>query len=356
MLLRWLKMDLSLLGNIFFKKSFRALKSISETLLTCSKIQFWVIWLMNRTALVNVIAFLFIILFLYTAVEKFMEINTFRDQLLSSPLLRGYAKILTWALPVVEVILAIILLIPRFRLLGLYASLSMMVAFTIYVLIIIHIDDNISCSCGGIIENLSPRVHIFFNMIAVGLAAIGIWAARRHNSTLYFRRITSLTALLLLGGATWIILIAAKAPKKTITGMEGRLLPKFNLLLADSVTQFNTADIPTGKPFIMVGFSPWCPHCQMEMVDIIGHIQRFGDTTVYYVTSFPYHDMKMFHDAYHLEKYPDIVIGVDTANMFMRYFRGSTIPYIAIFDAKKRLKEVIPGQVSFNTLISGLDD
>ena len=123
----------------------------------------------------------------------------------------------------------------------------------------------------------------------------------------------------------WVLLAAARAPVRIKTGFEGRLLPEFTLLLADSTTQLNTRDIPMGKPFIMTGFSPYCRHCQAEMGDIIRHIRQFGDTAIYFVTPWSYSDLKKFYVAFHLEKYPTIVTGVDAKNAFLGYFEARPI-------------------------------
>ena len=311
---------------------------------------------MKQPFLVNAITYFFILLFFYTGVEKFAEISSFKDQLVASPLVGTMAGFVAWALPITEVLLAIALFIPRWQLKALYASGILMVLFTLYVAIILLIDTHISCSCGGIIENLSPRQHLLFNGAAIALAFIAILSAHRPQASLRFRWFSSSGAILMLVSIGWIIFVAFRAPTKLKTGLEGRLLPSFHLLLPDSLTWLDTKDIPTGKPFIMVGFSPYCIHCQAEIRDIVKNIARFGDTTIYFVTSFPYSDMKKFYDVFHLKKYPNIIAARDSSNTFMRFFKANSIPYIAIYDAKKRLKEVIPGEIKAESLSKSLDD
>ena len=311
---------------------------------------------MKRTLLVDIIAYFFILLFLYTGVEKLADIHAFKDQLTSSPLLGSMAGIIAWGLPITEIVLAIVLFLPGWQLKGLYAGLALMVIFTIYLGVILAIDDHISCSCGGIIENLSPRQHLWFNAAAIILAALAIISTRRQQVSQKFRWLATSGSLVLFVSIGWIILTAFRAPVKTRSGLEGRLLPEFSLLLSDSLTRLNTNDIPTGKPFIMLGFSPYCVHCQGEILDIIQHIKRFGDTTIYLVTAFPYSDMKKLYNAYHLAKYPNIVTGVDNKDFFLRYFKATAIPYAAIYDAKKRLKGVIIGQANADLLSRSLSD
>jgi thiol-disulfide isomerase/thioredoxin len=327
-----------------------------DIVLSRSEIPSPIICNMNRTWLLNCIAYFFILLFLYTGIDKLLEIHAFKDQMLSSPLLGPIAGFVTWALPITEIVLAILLFVPNWRLKGLYASLTLMVVFTIYLAAILLIDNHLSCSCGGIIEDLTPRQHLLFNAATIILAGLAIASARRRQPSRKFNWLTITSSLLLFGSISWIILTAARAPVKAKTGLEGRLLPSFTLLLSDSLTHLNTADIPTGKPFIIVGFSPYCTHCQQEMLDIIAHIKEFGDTSIYFVTAFSYPDLKKFCEWYHLDKYPNIVAAVDSKNVFLPYMKAAGIPYAAIYDAKKRLKEVLPGQTKAELLIRGLSD
>jgi thiol-disulfide isomerase/thioredoxin len=311
---------------------------------------------MNRNFLVNLITWFFILLFIYTSVAKLAELHAFKDQMAASPLLGGLAGFISWALPLTEIALAVALFIPAWHRKGLYASLALMVLFTIYLGGILIIDEHLNCSCGGIIEDLSPRQHLLFNGAAIILAVLAIVADRRQQVSRRFRWQSTAVTLLLLGSIGVIILTAATAPAKLKTGLEGRPLPVFSLLLPDSITHLNTSDIPIGKPFIMVGFSPYCVHCQAEMRDIIKNISRFGDTTIYFVTSFPYSDMKKFYDVFRLKRFPNIVVAVDSKDAFLKYFKSNSVPYAAVYDAKKRLKEVVPGQVGADLLSKSLND
>lgn len=305
---------------------------------------------MKRTFLLNSIIFFFILLFLYTGVEKFMEIQTFKDQLSSSPLLASMAGFVAWALPILEMVLAIALLVPAWQLKGLYATLILMTLFTGYVAWILLMDSHISCSCGGIIEDLSPKQHILFNSSCIILSLIGIIVYRRQEPTPRFRWVTTSSALVLFLLLGWALSTAFTTHGPEKTGMEGRLLPSFNLLLPDSVTYLNTNDIPTGKPVIVIGFDPYCTHCQQETRDIVKNIRQFKDMRIYWATPYQFKDMMKFSSVYKLADHPNLTIGRDSANFFLPYFKAKGVPYTAVFDSKKRLKLVFPGQVTADQL------
>lgn len=299
---------------------------------------------MKRTLLVDSIAFFFILLFLYTATVKLMDWHTFREELQSSPLVGNFAGVLVWTLPALEIVLAVALFVPAWKLYGLYATFILMVLFTAYVGAILLIDNQLSCSCGGIIENLPPDRHIIFNGICVLLAGLAILIHRRQTPTLKFQWLTgsfSIVSFLLLG---WMLSSAFTATPAIKTGKEGRLLPSFELLLPDSTTKFNTVEIPAGSPFVVIGFSPTCTHCQAEARDIVKNISQWKDTRIYFITPYPFQDMKGFYKYFKMDKCPNITMGHDETNAFFKYFDSKSIPYTTVFDSKKRLKQVFIGE------------
>lgn len=311
---------------------------------------------MKRSLLADSIAFFFIFLFLYTGAFKLTEIQTFKQQLSSSPLMASLSGSIAWALPIFEILLAIALFIPKTRLKALYVTAGLMTFFTFYVIIILFIDNELTCSCGGIIEELKPKQHVAFNSACVILAVTGILALREQQPTQQFRWLTASTTVALFAMIGWFLVSAFRAPVYEKSGLEGRLIPTIPLLLTDSTTWLNTDDIPTGKPFIVMGFSPWCAHCQALTVDIKQHINDFKNVNIYYITPDRFKSMRTFYHYFKLSDYSNITMGRDSADLFFRYFKSTTTPLIAIYDSKKRLKRVIPGQPKAAELAKSLRD
>jgi hypothetical protein len=129
------------------------------------------------------------------------------------------------------------------------------------------------------------------------------------------------------------------------TGLEGKVLPSFNILLNDSNTFFNTNNIPVGKSVVLYYFSPECPYCRAQMEEIVEHTSSLRDIRFYVFTSWPFSEMKRFYEHYQLERYPNIVVGVDYSKFFVTHFRAQGIPYMAIYGRDKKLKEVFMGNV-----------
>ena len=143
-----------------------------------------------------------------------------------------------------------------------------------------------------------------------------------------------------------IILIAGcfgKEPQKT--GLEGKPLPEFKMLLTDSITLINSRDIHINKPIVLFYLSPYCPYCKAQTKEIIEDIHKLKDIQFYFITNFPLPALKDFYKEYQLEKYPNIITGVDTANTLKDYFEIQAVPYIAIYGKKKTLNQTFVGKI-----------
>jgi putative oxidoreductase len=137
---------------------------------------------MKRSTIVEIISAMFILLFVYTAINKFMEGARFENTLSKSPLIGDYAGLLSWSLPAVEIAVAILLLVPKTRLLGLYASTALMVLFTLYIGYMIAFTPKLPCSCGGVLKEMTWKQHLFFNIF---FSLLGWWGShlQKRNET-----------------------------------------------------------------------------------------------------------------------------------------------------------------------------
>ncbi len=120
-------------------------------------------------------SYLFVLLFLYAATSKLLDFETFTVQLAQSPLLSAYAGVIAWMVPGIEIVIAVLLVFPRFRILALYACFTLMVMFTAYIYIILNFSDFIPCSCGGVLEKLSWTQHLIFNIVFIILAGVAVF-------------------------------------------------------------------------------------------------------------------------------------------------------------------------------------
>jgi putative oxidoreductase len=136
---------------------------------------------MSRKLIVDIIGALFILLFFYTAINKLIEIDTLKNILAAYPLLENIPHFVAWALPITELVVVALLFFPRTRSLGLYASLVLMISFTLYLTYMLTFTTKLPCTCGGMLEKLTWPQHLFFNVVFVLLSITAIILNRRVN-------------------------------------------------------------------------------------------------------------------------------------------------------------------------------
>lgn len=156
--------------------------------------------------------------------------------------------------------------------------------------------------------------------------------------------------------AVTIYLVACSGKASVKTGLEGKLLPAFNILLPDSTTYFNIASVSAEKPVVLFYLSPQCPYCRAQLKDIIDHINELKGVQFYLVTSFPVSEMRQFSNEYKLDRYPNIIIGKDSADVIANYFEAIYVPYTAIFGKDRKLRKTYEGRIYSRQIKSVIED
>ncbi len=122
-------------------------------------------WIYRR--LHDVIIYSYAFLYMYTGWAKFMNLSTFIRGNSKIPHLGQYAKLIGYGIPSLEIVLAILLVIPVYRIkrFALWTSTLLMAVFIIYLSLMVKFAENKLCDCGGVIESMGWEAHIVFNSI-----------------------------------------------------------------------------------------------------------------------------------------------------------------------------------------------
>lgn len=134
---------------------------------------------MKKATVLETIVILYIILFLYTGISKLIDYSIFKEQIATSPFLAPMAKGIALSIPWIEFLVVILLIVPKWRLKGLYNSLLLMIVFTMYIVGILLFNKDLPCSCGGVISELSWGQHIVFNSVFIVMAIAAILFERQ---------------------------------------------------------------------------------------------------------------------------------------------------------------------------------
>src|ERR1700681_4209626 len=89
---------------------------------------------MNKRFFVHIITYLFIVMFIYAAISKILDFQKFRVQIAQSVFLNPYAGLLAWIVPLVEILITLLLCFAPSRQFGFYASFTLMMFFTLYII------------------------------------------------------------------------------------------------------------------------------------------------------------------------------------------------------------------------------
>lgn len=122
----------------------------------------------------DLISYLFVALFVYTAASKVLTFSTFEKVIGKSVVFGDYKTIVAWSVIVIEIVISVLLIAPKTRKIGLFASLGLMTLFTIYLIYMISSGNKLGCSCGGFISELSWKGHVWFNIAFIILAVTGL--------------------------------------------------------------------------------------------------------------------------------------------------------------------------------------
>lgn len=111
-------------------------------------------------------ALILMTVFGYAAIVKGINIKLFQSQMLQSPLLpESLVPFLSYFVPIIEIIVALLLTIERTRLWGLLLAYGIMLTFSGYLIILVTIyKNNMPCACGGILGQMGYLPHIIFNI------------------------------------------------------------------------------------------------------------------------------------------------------------------------------------------------
>lgn len=127
-----------------------------------------------RKLSIELVAYAYILVYIYAAVYKLYDRHFFEQQLLLSPLLGTYAKPLSYMVPWSELIVSMILMWPKSRTIGLWLSGGIMLGFTLYIIYILTLSTYVPCGCGGILASMGWKEHLVFNSVFVILSVMAI--------------------------------------------------------------------------------------------------------------------------------------------------------------------------------------
>lgn len=124
--------------------------------------------------IIDIIIYLFILLFVYTASSKLYGFKDFDNVLHFIPVFGSAHFIMAVLIITLQLIIAALLIIPSTKKIGLYATLVLLVIFTAFLLYMVFFSKVLPCSCAGITSKLSWKNQTWLNIILIVMVSFGI--------------------------------------------------------------------------------------------------------------------------------------------------------------------------------------
>ncbi|MEN5085909.1 MauE/DoxX family redox-associated membrane protein [Sphingobacterium faecium] len=133
-------------------------------------------WIKPRIPALIIYGYAF--LYFYTGITKLQIITEFIRGNSKIPYLGKYAELIGWGIPYLEILLAVLLIIPVYKIkrTALWVSTPLMGIFALYLTLMVAFVEKKLCNCGGVIESMGWKTHIIFNVVWF---IAGIYALRK---------------------------------------------------------------------------------------------------------------------------------------------------------------------------------
>lgn len=138
--------------------------------------------------------------------------------------------------------------------------------------------------------------------------------------------------------------------KPVTTGLEGKQMPGFSLLLTDSTRYFSSTQLYNGKPTVLFYFSPTCPYCRIQTRRLVEDAKKLSGLNIVFVGTKGPAELNSFVSNFRLAELTNVQVGTDTGYIIGNYFRNDKIPALALYDKDQKLSTFYLGVVKTQTL------
>lgn len=140
---------------------------------------------------IHIIAAIIAIMFFYAIAVKMSDYTEALADMHKQIFSKEVATILTWFLPLIQLIIIVLLLWRPYITAGLWCSLTLLLIFSFYIILALgeYFDDK-PCSCGGILGRESSFTdQLWFNIVFILLAILGLWLIYKPRPIQFIKRL-----------------------------------------------------------------------------------------------------------------------------------------------------------------------
>lgn len=115
-----------------------------------------------------------IFLFLSSAYSKIADHESFVQGLMTVSIIGPYAQTIGWLVPIIEISISLLLIIPKTNKIGIFGFIGVMIVFTFYILSMLLWAEKLPCNCNLIINSFTWEQHVWFNLAFIGIAGFAL--------------------------------------------------------------------------------------------------------------------------------------------------------------------------------------
>ena len=124
-----------------------------------------------------------VLLWTYAGLDKLLGWEASRKAFHNQTFPSELAEVLAYAVPIAELLIALLLLFSVSRWWGYLSSILLLTVFTTYVgLIWVGAFPRVPCNCAGILESLSWEAHFSLNLGFIALSILGLHVQKKAGS------------------------------------------------------------------------------------------------------------------------------------------------------------------------------
>lgn len=143
-------------------------------------------WSINAGQMAEqVVVFILVVIWAYSGIEKLMDWERSWNAFHNQTFLAELADIISYVVPVSEILLAVLLVIRAARWWGLMGSVLLLTVFTTYVgLVWWGAFPRVPCNCAGFMESMGWGAHLVMNLflMIIAVAVLGIRYGKKEES------------------------------------------------------------------------------------------------------------------------------------------------------------------------------
>ncbi len=141
--------------------------------------------LFSSGIITEICALILALLFTYSGIAKLYDWQATKVAMYNQVIPDWSKDLLLYGIPTIELVLAVLLLVPKLRRIGFIASTMLMGFFSAYVAWVwFGLAGRVPCSCGGVISSLTWGQHLILNLVFLGISVVGwkSWEVGRYGS------------------------------------------------------------------------------------------------------------------------------------------------------------------------------